>query len=118
MGNPMTPFFVPQTTSVIKSVQSGSVNIAAGSTSTNLTLTTEVVFAKSFAIFNGVQTGNTNAYSQTATTAATSSGSDFTAIRLTSSNNLSVTRQGASVQWHWAYLWCEPVTYYTVVEYN
>jgi hypothetical protein len=114
MGNPMTPFFVPQTTSVIKSVQSGSVTLAPGSSATNLTLTTEVVFAKSFAIFNGVQTGNTNAYSQTATTAATSSGSDFTAIRLTSSNNLLVTRQVTSA----GITLTAPVTYYTVVEYN
>lgn len=110
MGNPMTPFFIPQTTSVIKSIQSGTISLALNATSTSLTLVTPVVFAKSHCIHNGLQTGDTYAYSS----ATTSSGADFTGISLTSSTVLACNRQAAAVGLNLT----APITYYTVVEYN
>jgi hypothetical protein len=110
MGSPMTPFFVPQTTSVIKSVQSGTISLGLSANSTTLTLLSEVVLAKSFCLYNGLQTGDTYAYSS----ATTSSGADFTGIKLSSSSTLQCFRQGASV----GIGITAPITYYTVVEYN
>jgi hypothetical protein len=110
MGNPMTPFLISPTASPIKSIQSGTISLAASATSTTLTLSSEVVLAKSFCIYNGLQTGDQYAYSS----ATTSSGADFTGIKLSSSSTLQCFRQGAAV----GLSITAPITYYTVVEYN
>jgi hypothetical protein len=110
MGNPMTPFFLPQTTSVIKSIQSGTITMTAPATTASATLSTEVIVSKSFCIHNGLQTGDVYAYSS----ATNSSGSDFTALRLSGSGSIQAIRQTTAV----GNSLISPITYYTVVEYN